>query len=108
MKQAENAEPVYTVENRRQPRMCCQPTLVYVHLAGYDRPVEAQMIEVSSRGLQLQLNQPLPVGADLTIDTGELKVRGEVRHCQAQPNYCFIIGILKHDDAHEDSAKLNP
>ena len=84
-------------DNRGQARMCCQPTLVYVHLANYNQPVNAQMIEVSTGGMQLQLSQPLPVGTLLTIDTGQVTVDGEVRHCQPQPNHVFVIGVMRRD-----------
>jgi hypothetical protein len=93
----EEAAEKMIADNRSHVRMCCEPTLVYVHLADYNRPVNAQMIDVSKGGLQLQLNQPLPVGTYLTIDTGQVTLHGEVRHCQEQPGHVFVIGVMKRD-----------
>jgi hypothetical protein len=55
------------------------------------------MIDVSSGGMQLQLNEPLPVGAHVTIDTGVLTVQGEVRYCQSEADHVYVVGVMRHN-----------
>ncbi len=98
MKEEEDAGRQIADFRRRHVRVCCEPTKVYVHLAGYAKPLDAQMIEVSSGGMQLQVCEPLPVGTQITVDTGYLTVKGEVRHCQVQPGYFFVVGVMKHHE----------
>ena len=81
------------MNRRRHPRMSCDPTIVHVQSAEYDQPVPAQMLEASHGGLQLQVNEPLPVGSTLLIDTGQITLKGEVRHCQIQPDFAYIVGV---------------
>ena len=92
----DNSDQAIADTRRQHVRVCCEPTKVYVHLAGYGRPLDAQMIDVSRGGMQLQINQQLPVGAHVTIDTGMMTVQGEVRHCQLEDGV-YVVGVMRRD-----------
>ena len=73
--------------------MSCDPTIVYVQSAEYDKPIPAQMLDASRGGLQLQVNEPLPIGSTLLIDTGQKNKKKKERHNKKQPEFAFIVGV---------------
>lgn len=70
------------VERRYEPRFpACRHVRVRI-LDEPDRRLDALISEVSGSGLKLDAGEPIPVGAAIEIEDGELTWLGEVCYCQ--------------------------
>lgn len=82
---------------RRDVRFNSNHTTVQAHLDGRE-PVTALVVEVSKSGLQLVVEEPLPVGVPVRIEMRGLIVEGDIRHCRPQPdNTSYAVGVLMRD-----------
>ena len=82
-------------DGRRNERLSCNPTIVQAYVDGRERPVAAQVVEVSKSGVQLVLAEPLPVGGHVRIEIGALIVQGDIRYCKPRDdNESWAAGIL--------------
>jgi hypothetical protein len=82
--------------NRREPRLPCNPTGVHAVLEGSDRHFTGQIVEVSRTGIQLQIDEAVPVGSVMTVEFGGTVLTGAVRHCQLREGR-FTVGIETSD-----------
>jgi len=100
MERVESSEHTSTTppkEGRRDVRFNSTHTTVQAHLDGRE-PVTALVVEVSKSGLQLIVEEPLPVGVPVRIEMRGLIVEGDIRHCRPQPdNTSYAVGVLMRD-----------
>ena len=59
---------IETQLSRREPRLACDPTGVRAHLKGSDRHFTGQIVEVSRTGVQIQIDEAVPVGSVMTVE----------------------------------------
>lgn len=85
---------------RKELRWACDPRIVLAHLDGCDEPIEGQVVEVSRAGVQLHVQGPIAVGTLVTIHVGTLVLLGDVRHCDANPNAYYTVGLQTCDVQH--------
>jgi hypothetical protein len=93
----EAKEAAGTYGRRREVRLPCTVTVVRVQAGEHDAPATAQLVEISSIGMQLHTEEPMSVGTRLTIDTGGMRVRGAVRHCEPRSEQSYTVGVLLCD-----------
>ena len=80
-----------TSERRKEPRIrTSQPVLVRALNA---LPVEACVLDVSSKGARLRAPEPVPVGAVVRIEARELLLVGTVIRCELTRG-AYDVGIL--------------
>jgi len=82
--------------NRREARLPCNPTGVHAYIKGSDRHFTGKIVEVSRTGIQLQIDEAVPVGSVMTVEFGGTVLTGDIRHCQPRDGR-FTIGIQTAD-----------
>lgn len=90
---------IETQLNRREPRLPCNPTGVHAHLEGSGRHFIGQIVEVSRTGVQIQMDEAVPVGSVMTVEFGGTTLTGDIRHCEPRDGY-FTVGIQTNDVCH--------
>lgn len=99
----EHTNTVERRDGRREVRISCQPAAVQVCLGGSEQAVAALVVEVSTSGLQLLADEPVPVGSPVRIDMGDLIVQGEIRHCERRlDKRSYTVGVKMHDVTESD------
>jgi hypothetical protein len=96
MNQAATQMNTETQLNRREPRLPCNPTGVHAHLEGSGRHFTGKIVEVSRTGVQIQIDEAVPVGSVMTVEFGGTVLTGDIRHCQLRDGR-FTIGIQTAD-----------
>ena len=81
----------------RELRLPCTPTGVLAHLDAFDEPVTGHIVEVSRAGFKLHMDNPLPVGSFVTVETGGMTMLGDVRYCYARSDQRHTVGIRTCD-----------
>jgi len=82
---------VTIVERRAEPRT---KTILSVLLRAPDvHPMEACLLDISSRGARLRAPQPIPVGAEIRIEAEDLLLFGTVKRC-CQTRGAHEVGIV--------------
>jgi hypothetical protein len=90
VKKEQNQEATATSERRAEPRVkTSQGVLVRTPNA---RPIEACMLDASSRGVRLRAPEPVPVGAAVRVDGREAVLFGTVTRCEPTRG-AFDVGI---------------
>jgi hypothetical protein len=86
---AAKSKPLRRTENR----LGCIPTkgLVYVKKGVDPRPAEVR--QVSKSGLQLVLDQPIPVGSTVAVEFSGMVVEGEIRYWRPNGGDSFDAGV---------------
>jgi hypothetical protein len=87
-KQDQAASP--TLERRREPRIKANHSALLRTLNA--PPVEAWVLDVSSRGVRLRVPEPVPVGAAVRIEAQELLLFGTITHCELTQG-AYYVGI---------------
>jgi hypothetical protein len=82
--------------NRREARLPCDPTGVHAHLKGSGRHFTGRIVEVSRTGVQIQIDEAVPVGSVMTVEFGGTLLTGDIRHCQPRDGR-FTVGIQTAD-----------
>ena len=82
--------------NRREPRLPCNPTGVHAYVNGSDRHFTGKIVEVSRTGIQLQIDEAVPLGSVMTVEFGGTVLTGEIRHCELRDGR-FTVGIQTAD-----------
>jgi hypothetical protein len=82
--------------SRREPRLPCNPTGIQAYVDGSVRPVDGRIVEVSRTGIQLQIEEAVPVGSVMTVEVGETVLTGDVRHCEARDEH-YTVGLATSD-----------
>ena len=90
---------IETQLNRREPRLPCNPTGVHAHLEGSGRHFIGQIVEVSRTGVQIQMDEAVPVGSVMTVEFGGTTLTGDIRHCEPRDGH-FTVGIQTNDVCH--------
>jgi hypothetical protein len=85
-----------TQSNRREQRLPCNPTGVHACVDGVDRHFTAKIVEVSRTGIQLQIDEAVPIGSVMTVELGSTVLTGAVRHCDFREGR-FTVGIQTSD-----------
>jgi hypothetical protein len=84
--------------NRRQEmRLPCDPGDVLLELAGYPKPVEGHIVEVSRSGLQLRLGTFVPAGESVRVTRAGTIISGQIRYCRPNDAGSFDTGIAIFD-----------
>jgi hypothetical protein len=82
--------------NRREQRLPCNPTGVHAQLKGSNRHFTGRIVEVSRTGVQIQIDEEVPVGSVMTVEFGDTILKGDIRHCEARDGH-FTVGIQTND-----------
>ena len=95
-----------TLERRGEPRIkACHPALLRIVNA---LPIEAWVLDVSSRGVRLRVPAPIPVGAAVRIEALELLLFGTITHCEKSDGaYNVGIRFSRSLEVLADMVKLN-
>src|SRR5665213_1130144 len=95
-----------TLERRGEPRIkACHTALLRTPNA---LPIEAWVLDVSSRGVRLRVPEPIPVGAPVRIEAQELLLFGTIAHCeQTDGAYCVGIALSRFLEMLAELGKLN-
>lgn len=92
-------QPADVQLKRSEPRLPCNPTGIHAFVDGSDRPVAGKIVEVSRTGIQLQIDEAVPVGSRMTVKVGDTVLLGDVRHCRARDDR-FTVGLQTSDVLH--------
>jgi len=82
--------------NRRESRLPCNPTGIHACVDGSDRHFTGRIVEVSRTGIQLQIDEAVPLGSVMTVELGGTVLTGAVRHCEFRDEH-FTVGIQTSD-----------
>jgi hypothetical protein len=81
------------MERRREPRIACYQTAWLTLLTTDDRaPIGGRAIQISGHGMRVILDEPIPVGAPVSIETGDWLALGEVCYCGLEYAH-FAVGL---------------
>lgn len=100
MEHAGISEEPQVKSTRREPRLPCNPTGIHAYVEGSARPVAGRIVEVSRTGIQLQIEEAVPVGSVMTVEVGETVLTGGVRHCEAREDEHYTVGLETSDVRH--------
>jgi hypothetical protein len=93
-KPAREAAPVKrTRENRGEFRIEAEEPVTVTLLGEHSERFPGTLCNVSSRGLQLSVDRPLPLDAPLRIDVGISCLLAEVHYC-VQRNDKYVVGAV--------------
>ena len=71
-------------------------------------PIEACVLDVSSRGARLRASEPVPVGTTVRIDSEELLLFGTTTRCElAGGGYDVGVSLSRRLEMLDDLRKLN-
>ena len=93
---------------RRTPRFPVNlPARIFTGAS--DVPLEGRVVDISGEGLGIEVSIPLPLQANIAVQTEENIALGEVRHCRRLPSGLFRAGaqlhhIIKRDPELEKAA----
>lgn len=97
---------------RRQDRFpCAHPvTITWRDARGDNKFATARAIDISKHGIRLQLPEPLPIQAYVTLRATKLGLLGDasVRHCVRATGYKYAVGAEFTAGLQWDSEKSNP
>ena len=67
-----------------------------------DAPLEGKIVDVSGEGLGIELPSPLPMQANIAVQSEENTALGVVRHCRELSAGLFRAGVQLHHIIHKD------
>jgi len=73
------------------------PAASQIRFNEHSRPIDAEVLDISTTGIQLRLGAYLIVGSDITIYFGRTVARGEVRYCRRNTANSFDAGLQLAD-----------
>jgi len=81
------------MERQRQPRVVCYQRASLTLLTGNRRSISCRVVRLSRRGMSVVAEEPLPLGAPVSIETRGWLALGEVCGCRLQYSH-YDIGLL--------------
>ncbi len=86
---------------RRTPRFPVSiPARVFS--ASIDVPLEGKIVDISGEGLGMELPEPLPMLANIAVQSEENTALGVVRHCRELSSGVYRIGVQLHHIVRKD------
>jgi hypothetical protein len=80
---------------RRTPRFPVSiPARVFTNMS--DDPLDGKIVDISGEGLGIELGMPLPVQANIVVQSEENTAFGVVRHCRELSSELFRAGVQLH------------
>jgi hypothetical protein len=83
---------MYIMNQRREPRFETDQSIWITLFGEPDIQLPARVKNVSARGIGLELQGPVAIGAALKIDLPDGLVLGEVIYCREDVG-CFYVGV---------------
>jgi hypothetical protein len=94
------------VERRSEPRFETSQTVLL--RTQNTHPIEACVLDVSSRGVRLRASAPIPVGASVRVDAQELLLFGTTTRCEpTDRGYNVGISLSRPLEMLDELRKLN-
>lgn len=85
------------MDRRKEPRLAVSRkvslTLLSFHAQQEEKRYEATILDVSGRGMSIEISVLLPSGSAVRIDIDQQVILGEVCHCHLDDTGTYIVGL---------------